>query len=151
MSSTAQKKSYVISDEEIFDKVREAMRTHAIGIVSEVMYDVKNQDVYIATRASTSSWERDEDGYCPYAILTLHDYDGEFEICEMANFDLQYARDEEQAEYEKDNDKFDGKCVQTATEYGEQEWSIYDDIMESIESARADFAGEEEQEEEVEI
>ena len=139
MSPTVQNKSNVISDEDIYTKIKEAMLTHADGIVSEVMYDVKEEDVYIATRASTSSWEQDEDGYCPYAILTLQSYTGVFEICAMLNYDLQYSRDENPAEYKKDNDKFDNKCLKEATEYDETEWDIYQEIEEAIEAARESY------------
>ena len=138
-SYAPEKKIKEVSDEDIFSKIKEAMRTHADGIVTEVMYDVKIQDVYIATRASTSSYERDDDGYCPHVILTLQSYTGVFEICAMVNYDLQYARDEKTEEYKKDNDKFDQKCLEEAIEYDETEWDIYQEIIESIQEARSDF------------
>ena len=125
------------SDADIFAKIKEAMLTHTQGIVSEVMYDVKNQDVYIATRASSSSWEQDEEGYCPHSIFLLQNYEDVFEICQMLNYDLQYERDENPLEYAKNNDNFDEKCLKEAiSEYDETEWSIYSQIQEAISEAR---------------
>ena len=112
------------------------MRTHCDGIVSEIMYDVKSEDVYIATRASSSSWERDEDGYCPQSIFLLESYTGQFEICGMLNYDLQYERDENPAEYKKNNDKFDEKCLEEAIDSEETEWDCYDEIIQNIQAAR---------------
>ena len=134
-----------ISEKQIFEKISEAISTHTAGVYTEVMYDVKNNEVYIALRASSNSWERDEDGYCPASIFAIQSHESEFELCEMLNYDLQWERDENPGEYEKDNDAFDAKCLKEALEsVNFEEWKNFDDIVQSIEDARNLFDDEEE-------
>ena len=128
-----------VEDSEIFAKIKEAMLSHNAGI-TEVMYDVKNEDVYIAKRASEQEWERDDEGYYIASIFTLQDYESDFEILEMLDCDLEWERNDNREEYEEDNGKFDRKCLEEVIEEIDiTDWKIYGLIIESIDLARKDY------------
>ena len=125
-------------EERVFEKIKDAAMTHG-NFVTQVMYDVKNDDIYIATRASTSEWEQYEDGYCPHAVFTLHDYEGDFDICEIFNYDLQWERDKHPEEFEKEPE-FDYKRRMEAIDMCDFEEIVsYDDVISRIEEAQEDY------------
>ena len=124
----------------IFNEIRKAIKFHKTGVMTTtVIYDVKNECVYtIISLASTRKLTTSKIDHHQYTIFSLPSSVGAYQICKMLKYNLQLSQYERKDEYQKDNDKFNRKCMESAVDalHADDHSDVTRKILKKIQKAR---------------